>query len=524
MKLPITSIHFGKRQRGDLGNIAELVEDMRENGQYSSVTVRPPRQDEIDAGITEPWVLMAGGRRLTAAMLLGWEEIEALPREDMSALKARTIELHENLKRKALTMEEEVFAKQELWDLRQAQNPNITLAEVAAELGESNANLSRDLATAKALEANPSLRKAGTKKAVLNASKILKQQKLRLDRIRATNTGGPQGVISIGHIEDRVVTARAEEWLPSLSARSVDLALLDGPYGYNYWKGGQKLDLREQGTTKSLVAEYDDDPERTGELYRLVFPEIVRVVRETGWLVFFCGEETYEFLSELATDCCATHAAYRSSTYPAQCNRGRDGLPGSCRFLVAERPGWIWYRPNSRNNPRFRQLHAKNVYERILVINMGHAQIVRWPCFNVLVHDNLYGGRVHANEKPITLYRDIIERLTFSGDTVLDCFYGSGNSLAAAGATSRNFLGCDANPSMRQFALARVTEHYQPISAAEVRKSLERYERGVAMDLEGIDDFSEEPEEELVVENESHAQMVAYLAQQKELQETGVVV
>lgn len=522
MRLPITSIHFGKRQRGDLGNIAELVEDMRENGQYSSVTVRPPRQDEIDTGITEPWVLMAGGRRMTAAMLLGWEEIEALPREDMSALKARTIELHENLKRKALSMEEEVFAKQELFELRKAQNPNITLAEVAAELNESNANLSRDLATAAALEANPSLRKAGTKKAVLNASKILKQQKLRLDRIRATNTGGPEGTISIGHIEDRIVTARAEEWLPSLPSRCVDLALLDGPYGYNYWRGGQKIDNRDNGINKSLVSEYDDDPERTGELYKLVFPEIVRVTRETGWLVFFCGEETYEFLSDLATDCCSTHASFRSNAFPNQCEN--HALPGACRFLIPERPGWIWYRPNSRNNPRFRQLHAKNVYERILVINMGHAQIVRWPCFNVLVHDNLYGGRVHANEKPITLYRDIIERLTFSGDTVLDCFYGSGNSLSAAAASSRNFLGCDANPSMRQFALARVTEHYQPISAAEVKKSLERYERGVAMDLEGIDDFSEEPEEELVAENESHAAMVTYLQEQRRLHETGVVV
>jgi hypothetical protein len=417
-------------------------------------------------------------------MLCGWTHIEAFDRGHMDELEARLMELHENLKRKALHYVDEVALKAEIVALRRIQNPEITQGELARELRETPANLSRDLKTHAAIVENPSLARAPSKRAAHGAAHILQQAKAQVARV----THGGQQPSFRPNFDEKIHTAAVEDYIHKVPSATIDLCLLDGPYGYKYWTSGQKQEAGDEH-----LSQYDDDPRRTGDLYRKVFPEFVRVTRETGWLVFFCGEETYDFLSELATDCCATHAAYRSSTSPAQCESAASRLTqGSCRFLVPEVPGWIWYRPNSRNQPRYKQLHAKNVYERILVINRGKGQIVRWPCPNVLVHDAVYEGRVHANEKPINLFKDIIERLTFQGDKVADFFYGSGNSLAAAAALSRDFEGTDKNPDMRQFALARVSQHYVPITSQAIKESFERFKRGLERSGQGVDDFTEE--------------------------------
>ena len=419
MKLALSDLHIGKRFRQDK-EIADLMEDYRQGPhmQITPITVRPPTEEEIEMGIDKPYVLVAGGRRTAAAMLCGWVEIEAFDRGQIDALMARIMELNENLKRKAMHYTEEVALKEEILALRRLQNPEITQAEVAREIGETPANFSRDLKTHRAIVENPSLAKAGSKRAASQAAEMLQANELKFQRISG-QAAQPKFTASF---EEKIVTAQAQDYLPKVPERSQDLGLFDGPYGYDYWKSGQKNEADDDH-----LSNYDDDPRRTGELYRLIFPMAVRTMRETGWMVWFCGEETYDFLGELAKECCVTHASYRHSIHNRQCEAAAGkSVVGECRFLSPEVPGWIWYRPNSRNNPRYRQLHAKNVYENILVINMGKGQIVKWPCNNLLVHDAVYDGRVHANEKPITLYKDIIERLTFPGDSVISPFYGSG--------------------------------------------------------------------------------------------------
>lgn len=502
MRIKLADIHIGKRFRQDK-DVSDLLEDFKnpELGQITPITVRPPTDEERELGIDKPYVLVAGGRRTAAAMLSGWSEIEAFDKGSMNLLVYRIMELHENLKRKALHYTEEVALKAEILELRKLQNPNLTQAEIARELGETPANFSRDIQTHRAIVENPSLAKAASKRAAHGAAQMLRDNELRMQRISG-QAAQPKFVASF---EDKIETAEAGEYLLKVPARTQDLGLFDGPYGYDYWKSGQKNEA-----TDEHLSSYDDDPRRTGEMYRRVFPLIVRVMRETGWMVFFCGEETYEFLSDLARDCCATHASYRSNNSPKQCEAAKGNqVIGQCRFLVPEVPGWIWYRPNSRNNPRYRQLHAKNVYEHILVINMGKGQIVKWPCNNLLVHDAVYEGRVHANEKPIPLYKDIIERLTFPGDSVISTFYGSGNDLAAAAALSRDFRGCDKNPTMRQFALARAQQHYQPMSPAAIKESYERYQRALKRTGEGVEDFTEEEEGTLPPVNPVNSAIVA---------------
>lgn len=486
MKLKIEGIYIGTRRRQDYGtsDFDDLKKDMQENGQITSITVRPPNDVDRAAEDYEgqEWVLVAGGRRLMAAALLGWKEIEAFGREEMSEIKHRTLELSENIKRKAMTWEEEVAATKEIAELLRLQKPQITDAEIAKEIGVSPSTVSRDLKTAQILEQTPSLRTAGSKHAVLHAGKNLEEHNTRVQRMLSQQQSKPE-TTHVEPLEKRIVTDDAVSFARRLPTNSVDLMLLDGPYGYNYWKGGHKT--KGADAAGEHLSSYDDNPERTGDLYRLLFPELVRATRETGWLAFFAGKETYDFLEDLAKDCCATHASYRHAQHTRQCEAAASKQTiGECRFLIPEPFPWIWHRPNSNNKPRYPNLHAWNMAELILVVNMGRGRIVKLPASNVLVHDVEYGSsRIHANQKPMSLYAEIVQRLTFAGDTVCDTFFGSGNSLAAAASLARVPIGCDKNPTLLQFAHAIVTRYQRLPSKDAIESSFSRYQQGLAREI-----------------------------------------
>lgn len=91
MKLPLESITVGERRREDYGDIAGLAASMEKYGQLHAIVV-----DENNA-------LVAGGRRLRAAQLLGWETIECHDIGEVSEAWREEVELAENEDRKDLT-------------------------------------------------------------------------------------------------------------------------------------------------------------------------------------------------------------------------------------------------------------------------------------------------------------------------------------------------------------------------------------------------------------------------------------
>jgi site-specific DNA-methyltransferase (adenine-specific) len=59
----------------------------------------------------------------------------------------------------------------------------------------------------------------------------------------------------------------------------------------------------------------------------------------------------------------------------------------------------------------------------------------------------------HDTVKPIGLMSKLIETITREGDTVLDCFLGSGTTGAACAKLNRDFIGIELNPDY--FAIAK---------------------------------------------------------------------
>ena len=110
MLVPIEEIKVKKRIRKEMGDIAALADSMKRFGQISPIL------------ITKKNVLIAGGRRLEAARVLGWTSINAVVAEIPDELTKLEYELEENIQRRDFTPSEAQEATQKILAL---QNPSL---------------------------------------------------------------------------------------------------------------------------------------------------------------------------------------------------------------------------------------------------------------------------------------------------------------------------------------------------------------------------------------------------------------
>jgi ParB family chromosome partitioning protein len=94
VQVPLEDIKVERRIRKDMGDIAALADSMKRFGQISPIL------------LTKSNVLIAGGRRLEAARLLGWRTINALIAEIPENLTKLEYEAEENFQRQDFTSEE----------------------------------------------------------------------------------------------------------------------------------------------------------------------------------------------------------------------------------------------------------------------------------------------------------------------------------------------------------------------------------------------------------------------------------
>ena len=79
--------------------------------------------------------------------------------------------------------------------------------------------------------------------------------------------------------------------------------------------------------------------------------------------------------------------------------------------------------------------------------------------------DTLYYNRVvgkqqlHQNQKPVDLLEFLISKSSNFGETVLDCFMGSGSTGVACQNTNRDFIGIELEPKYYEIAVNRIKEN-----------------------------------------------------------------
>jgi ParB/RepB/Spo0J family partition protein len=129
------------RQRKNLGDINSLASSIAEAG-----LINPLLVEEVNG----KYNLVAGERRLSAVKALGWEQVPVTIFTALSTSRRELIELHENVKRKDLSWQENVKAVQKYASLRDAQDEAI-----AKELGLSPTTFSKMLKAAEGLDNLP---------------------------------------------------------------------------------------------------------------------------------------------------------------------------------------------------------------------------------------------------------------------------------------------------------------------------------------------------------------------------------
>jgi hypothetical protein len=91
MKLPLESITVGKRLREDYGDIRGLAASIEKYGLFAPLVVD-------DEG-----TLVAGGRRLRAVQMLGWQSVDVRDIGELTDAERAEIEVEENEQRKSLS-------------------------------------------------------------------------------------------------------------------------------------------------------------------------------------------------------------------------------------------------------------------------------------------------------------------------------------------------------------------------------------------------------------------------------------
>lgn len=91
MLVPIKDIKIKKRVRKDLGNLEDLKDSLRNYGLLNPITLNSRHE------------LIAGERRLQAAIQLGWTSINANIIDNLSEIDQLEMEIEENNQRKEFT-------------------------------------------------------------------------------------------------------------------------------------------------------------------------------------------------------------------------------------------------------------------------------------------------------------------------------------------------------------------------------------------------------------------------------------
>lgn len=446
--IPLTQIIVEERQREDLGDIQEQADSMKEYGQLQPIVVEQ-RDDS--------YILRAGGRRLTAAALLNWTEIDAVVRGEMTETEAQLIELEENIRRKQLEWKEEVHAVERIHQLKVKTIPNWTAEQTAALIGRSRRTVFNALELSKAVRSIPDVANADKPLAAMNRLKRHKQMEDRKEQVMLRRVAQDRGILPtmawFVHQGDCV------PYLREMADGCMDMILTDPPWAVNY-------DDLLFGTQKS----FDDDPDRVLPTVRNAIKECYRVLRVDRFCIMYWPSNSTPIKSELLKELGAP-------TNITLHELGRWFLT-SAGFKVWPRP-CIWYKPNknfgSMTDPT-RQINSQ--YETFFWAFKGEARFFKRPQGDVFVADAPGAERLHPNEKNVELSEMLIDICTVSGENVLDPFCGGGSHLEAALLMERNAHGVELD---REFA-DRSATRAESISQRKVSGELPPLEQPTTAD------------------------------------------
>jgi site-specific DNA-methyltransferase (adenine-specific) len=403
MLLPITDIIIKperQRQNFDPRKLEELTESFRSVGQLQPVI------------IDEDNILIAGERRIKAAQMLGRTEIWAEYLTNLEPWQKDVAELEENLRREGLSYVEEVMAVKKIHQLHQDKfgvamsgpgKQGWNVKATAELLGISTGSVSQDIQLASAIEKDPELGKQKTKiaaKSMLGRKNAIKTRQILALLANAKDEKSTSKATSPSSKPASPLTflhGDARELVSSIPDDSISCLLTDPPWQVEF------------------DAEFGSDIKTgldlTKEVLKLVYPKLQ--VGSLCWMF------------------CATKHLIRGTIF---------NLLVDCGYRPYDQV-LIWYKPSvAHSSHPYREL--KNDYEPAVFFSKSEPRDLLKPMFAVQTFKVL-GQKLHPAQKPFELLKLLIENSTVGGETVLDPFMGSGETLRAARETGRKGIGIE---------------------------------------------------------------------------------
>ena len=416
MKVPINSIKVDRektetrRFRKDLGDLPALAKSIHERGLINPLTVRP--QDDGS------YLLVAGERRLLAALTLGWSEIDVRPFDDLSALEQKLIELEENACRKDIDFREQAEALRQLHLLKQREHGQRTQGDASASgwgiedtakmVGASLATVSQDISFATDCATDPELRAAALASSTkFEARKAIEREK----RARRIQQKLERSEIVIA---SELQFGCAEDLIKHVPSDSVQLLLTDPPWGEQAIldvQAGNLSSKYDRGTNVQSMSEMEP-------VFRSLIPELARVLVPGAHFYWFHSIDSRALLLELL--------------------RSNGFLPHSVPLI------WAKQRTTMIPNP----YHYIPSYEFILFGSYKkQSRTLAKPKPNCLLDYPAPApqARIHSLQKPRGLIELFILNSSVPGELVLDPFAGSAITLKTAKELGRSALGFESD-------------------------------------------------------------------------------
>lgn len=235
-------------------------------------------------------------------------------------------------------------------------------------------------------------------------------------------------VIYIKHMTNKVLFGDCFEMLGTIPKNSVDLILTDPPYlisrKSNFTKNSDNSKFN-----KISIDFGDWDKEEIN--FDLLFKEYKRILRNGGTLIIFFDVWKSNQLKELGEKWGfkQPRVCQWVKNNPTPINSKSNYLSNAIEFFFTF---------TKDKNPTFNSKYDKGIYN--------------FPLCHGKERTN------HPTQKPLELFKSLIEKHSKSGDLVLDTFGGSGTTAIAAIETNRNFILVERDESYYKICLDRIKQ------------------------------------------------------------------
>ena len=218
------------------------------------------------------------------------------------------------------------------------------------------------------------------------------------------------------------------EFLPTIPSKSVNLILIDPPYEISRTTNFQSGEETGTDTDRFRISMDFGDWDKNFFGLEKVFKEAQRILVDGGTMICFYDLWKIETIKQYYENNKFKQIRFLEwiKTNPVPINSKINYLTNAREVAVLG---------IKKSKPTFNSSYDKGIYE--------------YP----ICHEK---GRFHPTQKPLELMEALILKHSNEGDTVLDCFAGSGTTGVSAIKNNRKFIGCEISPEYYFQSLERL--------------------------------------------------------------------